>query len=189
MNRSCGISSTFSSSICTGKISIYFSTQQCSTKISNSYTHHLLHFKYLLLHSGIFSLIKELFCMTTKQSNCCHWIMKLVISLQISCNISFNCSTSIVPLYPKNLAFSYWVHACSENFSWVNCVKSTATWKRLRLQPLFFVIHFAIPDFILGVNQSKLRWKGSNKFSKIYSGQLCNSKTIYTAAVICLPFY
>lgn len=58
VNRSCGISSTFSSSICKGKMSTYFSTQQCSMNISNSHTHHLLHFKYLLSHSGISSLTK-----------------------------------------------------------------------------------------------------------------------------------
>lgn len=83
-----GFFSTFSSSICQGEVSTSFSTQHCSMNLSNSYTHQLLHFKYLLSYNGISSLKKELFCMTTKASNCCHWEKKLVICLQISFRLS-----------------------------------------------------------------------------------------------------
>lgn len=70
--------------------------------ISNFPTHHLLHFKYLLLHNGISSLTKELFCMTTKASNCCYGRMKFVISLQISCNIPFYLFYKICTSVPQN---------------------------------------------------------------------------------------
>lgn len=157
--------------------------------ISNSHTQHLLHFKYLLSHSGISSLTKELFCMTTKASNCCHWRMKLVICLQISCNIffyPFYINRTIVPQKPSLFLQS---PCMLEHLFWGNCVKCTATWKGLKWDYSLYSLwnDFVIPGLILGINQSKLHLKTSTKFSQIYRSQLYNSKAIYITATVCLP--